>query len=116
MLPSDQLVIRIIDNGKGKQASASCFLCSRSTYGMYRFVLANTEALHDKINDLATRVRHLEDALATSHALTSTQVHPLLSEDLLRIKHPLERERSDGAPIKEEKIESSEAIDALGSL
>lgn len=81
-----------------------------------RFVLANTEALHEKINILANRVRHLEDALAQSHSITSGQRHPLLAEDLLQIKRPLERERNDAGNIKEENPESVDAIDALGSL
>jgi hypothetical protein len=80
------------------------------------FVLANTETLHEKINELANRVRSLEDALGQSHSLNSTDIHPLLSEDLLQIKRPLERERVDPNPSKEEPSSSGEAIDALGSL
>ncbi|KAF8998585.1 fungal-specific transcription factor domain-containing protein [Cyathus striatus] len=81
-----------------------------------RFVLANTEALHDKINILSNRVRHLEDALAQAHSHYSSQAHPLLSEELLQIKRPLERERLDVPPTKEEPVESGDTIDALGSL
>lgn len=81
-----------------------------------RFVLANTETLHEKINVLASRVRHLEDALAQSHSLNSTETHPLLTEELLQIKRPLERERVETGPSKEESTETGEAIDALGSL
>ncbi|KAJ3515761.1 hypothetical protein NLJ89_g1555 [Agrocybe chaxingu] len=80
-----------------------------------RFVLANTEALHEKINILANRVRHLEDALSESHALTAHTAHPLLSEELLQIKRPLERERLD-VPTQEEKPETEDTIDSLGSL
>lgn len=76
-------------------------------------MLANTEVLHDKIGQLANRVRELEDALAKAHSYTSHLSHPLLSEDLLRIKHPLERERAE---IQEEKLDSPDDIDALGSL
>lgn len=80
-------------------------------------MLANTEALHDKINDLSNRVRQLEDALAQSHALNSHHPHHLLSDELLQIKRPLERERLD-APlaIKEEKPEANDTIRAMGSL
>ncbi|KAF5369213.1 hypothetical protein D9757_010030 [Collybiopsis confluens] len=81
-----------------------------------RFVLANTEDLHDKISQLATRVRQLEDALAHSHSMSSPQPHPLLSEDLLQIKRPLERERMDAAPSKEKKVDPNDTIDAMGSL
>jgi hypothetical protein len=80
-------------------------------------VLANTEVLHEKIGELATRVRQLEDGLAQSHALHSLQPHPLLAPELLNIKRPLERERLD-APPKQEKPDtnSNEGVDAMGSL
>ncbi|KAK0467253.1 fungal-specific transcription factor domain-containing protein [Desarmillaria tabescens] len=81
-----------------------------------RFVLANTEALHDKIGQLSTRVRQLEDALAESHSLNSPHPHPLLSEELLQIKRPLERERLDEQTQKENHAENADAINALGSL
>lgn len=84
--------------------------CSR------RFVLANTEALHEKINELANRVRSLEDALAESHRMQSSFTHPLLTDDLLQIKRPLEREKFDVPTIKEEKMESSDTIESIGSL
>ncbi|KIY70755.1 hypothetical protein CYLTODRAFT_419434 [Cylindrobasidium torrendii FP15055 ss-10] len=82
-----------------------------------RFVLANTEELHDKITVLATRVRQLEDALAQSHSSNhpNTQ-HPLLSVDLLQLKRPLERERFDEHPSPPEPVENPDAINALGSL
>lgn len=81
-----------------------------------RFVLANTEDLHDKIGQLSNRVRALEDALAESHASVSHDPHPLLTEELLRIKHPLERERPNDAPPKEEQAEVSDPLDSMGSL
>ncbi|KAJ7069663.1 fungal-specific transcription factor domain-containing protein [Mycena amicta] len=46
-----------------------------------RFILANTEQLHDKITQLSDRVRQLEDGLESVHA-----EHPLLAPDLRRIK------------------------------
>lgn len=80
-----------------------------------RFVLANTEALHEKINVLANRVRQLEDALQDAHAARSREPHPLLSEELLQIKRPLERETPE-EQSKETEAESAEVIDAVGSL
>lgn len=79
-------------------------------------MLANTEDLHDKIGQLSNRVRALEDALAESHASVSHDPHPLLTEELLRIKHPLERERPNDAPPKEEQAEVSDPLDSMGSL
>ncbi|KAG6888567.1 hypothetical protein C0995_007356 [Termitomyces sp. Mi166 len=80
------------------------------------FVLANTEVLHEKINQLSNRVRSLEDALAQSHALHSTFPHPLLTEELLQIKRPLERERLDLSNGKDEKGDLNDNIDSMGSL
>ena len=82
---------------------------------MFRFILANTEALHEKITLLANRVRQLEDGLAEAHSHNSHTPHPLLSEDLLQIKRPLERERQD-VPQVDEKPETEDTIDSLGSL
>lgn len=81
---------------------------------MSRFVLANTEALHEKIQLLSSRVRELEDALAKAHAAQSSEAHPLLSHELLQIKRPLEREAPE-VP-RETEVDTAEAIDAVGSL
>jgi hypothetical protein len=41
----------------------------------------------------------------------------LLSDELLQIKRPLERERMDMLPaVKEEKPEANDTIDSIGSL
>jgi len=80
------------------------------------FVLANTEILHEKINDLSSRVRFLEDALADAHACYSDQPHPLLSDELLQIKRPLERESTHSPIPKDGHQDHSDAIDAMGSL
>ena len=47
-----------------------------------RFILANTEQLHEKITQLMDRVRELEEALEAS----SGARHPLLSPEKLRVK------------------------------
>ena len=47
-----------------------------------RFILANTEQLHEKITQLTDRVRELEGALEAS----SDRRHPLLSPEKLRVK------------------------------
>ena len=41
---------------------------------------------------MTSRVRDLEDGLRASHAQQSQEPHPLLAEDLLTIKTPLQRE------------------------
>lgn len=79
------------------------------------FILANTEVLHDKIGVLSNRVRQLEDALAETYAVYNNERHPLLSDELLQIKRPLERESRNEMPSPPE-AETAEAIDAVGSL
>jgi hypothetical protein len=80
-------------------------------------VLADTEVLHDKIGELANRVRQLEDGLAQSHSLHSLQPHPLLAAELLKIKRPLERERLDAPKEQKPEVNSNnEGVDAMGSL
>lgn len=65
-------------------------------------------------------MRELEDALRESHQNLSHEVHPLLTEDLLKIKAPLQREpNSDRDPvvnggIKEEP--TPDVVDSFGSL
>lgn len=82
-----------------------------------RFVLANTESLHDKITELATRVRQLEDALQEAHSLNSTSRHPLLAEDLLQIKNPLQRERMNSRPAPSTgEQDVVDELAAVGSL
>jgi hypothetical protein len=80
-----------------------------------RFVLANTQELHEKISILASRVRELEDGLAQSHALNSNESHPLLRDELLQIKRPLERERPDDTS-QEDQPEVEDVTSPLGSL
>lgn len=55
-----------------------------------RFILANTEQLHAKIIQMSDRIRQLEDALETVQAKCSSDPHPLLHQDSLRIKNSLE--------------------------
>ncbi|KAH7890671.1 fungal-specific transcription factor domain-containing protein [Phlebopus sp. FC_14] len=85
-----------------------------------RFVLASTSELHEKISDLSNRVRELEDALRYSHSLVSTDRHPLLTDELLKIKAPLQREppglrNIPKGEVKEEEP-NGEVVDAFGSL
>lgn len=82
--------------------------------------MASTTELHEKISQLASRVRDLEDSLRSSHSQLSTDVHPLLTEDLLHIKAPLQREPSDArsSPTQSSKEEEQnpDVADAFGSL
>ncbi|KAH7916204.1 fungal-specific transcription factor domain-containing protein [Hygrophoropsis aurantiaca] len=77
-----------------------------------RFVLADTEQLHRKIAEMGQRIRQLEDAVAIFQAGVSSEIHPLLSEDLLAIKYGPEAPKS--TPASGDHI--SVPIDALGTL
>ncbi|KAJ8694882.1 hypothetical protein PTI98_007521 [Pleurotus ostreatus] len=113
------LVLKLIfytSNCVKKGCSAICPDGSLTTGKGNRFVLANTEALHDKIGQLAQRVRELEDALQEAHSRYSSERHQLLSDELLQIKRPLERE-VDASPIERTtKVDQADAVDAMGHL
>ena len=54
-----------------------------------RFILANTEQLHSKIQEMSDRIRSLEDglqAIHSEHASHPDQPHPLMQPALLGIK------------------------------
>ncbi|KAH7913978.1 fungal-specific transcription factor domain-containing protein, partial [Hygrophoropsis aurantiaca] len=63
-----------------------------------RFILANTEQLHAKIIQMSDRIRQLEDALESVQAKCTNDPHPLLNQDLLRIKNALELYSSQVTP------------------
>lgn len=86
----------------------------------FSFVLASTQELHEKIAELAIRIRELEDALRSSHLRLSAEQHPLLAEELLKIKAPLQRELPsnrdpNAVTVKTEEVDP-EVVDAFGSL
>ncbi|KAI8996354.1 fungal-specific transcription factor domain-containing protein [Trametes punicea] len=97
-----------------KGCAAICPDGSLTTGKGNRFVLANTEVLHDKITILAGRVRALEDALQEAHSAISSEPHPLLTEELRALKRPLERE-SPEEQAQDQDQESVESIN-VGSL
>ncbi|KAI0349656.1 hypothetical protein OH77DRAFT_1499462 [Trametes cingulata] len=97
-----------------KGCAAICPDGSLTTGKGNRFVLANTEALHDKITILANRVRSLEDALEEVQSSVSSQPHPLLTDELRALKRPLERETPE-EQAQEQEQETVESIN-VGSL
>ena len=77
--------------------------------------MAATEHLHRRISKLSGRIRQLEDALAALHAKHSTEVHPLLHEDLMQTD---ERDEAD-TPADEgmgQTAQTGDVIDAFGTL
>lgn len=61
-------------------------------------MLANTHELQNKIAELSDRAKALEDALAKSYSIVSSQPHPLLSDDLLQRKLPQKTETLETDP------------------
>ena len=99
----------------------------------YRFVLADTEKLHQKISEMSDRIRQLEDALAIFQSSVSSEPHPLLSRDLMKIKSSIElhaaieeeskaqnggiiRSKVDGETSRAGEEEGETVIDAFGTL
>ncbi len=63
---------------------------------------------------MSTRIRQLEDALAILQASVSSDRHPLLNDDLLRVKFGAEAAKQQQAePLLPPE---NQAIDALGTL
>ena len=80
----------------------------------HRFILADTEQLHEKIYEMSNRIRQLEDALAILQSTVTDQRHPLLSDELLKVKFGSEAinpKQSDG----EEEMATNKSIDSLGT-
>jgi hypothetical protein len=85
----------------------------------HRFVLASTQELHEKITELCSRARDLEDALKSAHARNSNESHPLLSDELLKIKAPLQRDaplRNPTMMHQQEEENNPDVIDNFGTL
>ena len=86
---------------------------------LHRFVLASTQELHEKITELCSRIRDLEDGLRTAHTKNSSDPHPLLSDDLMRVKAPLQREAPPRNPTtihQQEEENNPDVIDSFGTL
>lgn len=84
-----------------------------------RFVLADTEKLHQKIARMSDRIRQLEDALAILQSTLTTEPHPLLSRELLTVKSSIELHSAVDSPDGKEipgEPEESQYIDAFGTL
>ncbi|KAJ3874208.1 fungal-specific transcription factor domain-containing protein [Lentinula edodes] len=64
-----------------------------------RFILASTNQLHSKISLMSSRIRALEDALAIFQASVSSERHPLLEDELLKIKFGSEVKDSEDEPV-----------------
>ncbi|KAJ8597723.1 hypothetical protein M405DRAFT_836258 [Rhizopogon salebrosus TDB-379] len=106
---------------KRRGCSAICPNGSLTTGQGTRFVLADTETLHQKIAQMSDRIRQLEDGLAIlQSSATPGEQHALLQRDLLDIKsiidlHAAVDEETAGKS-KQEVDPESQYIEALGTL
>ena len=64
---------------------------------IYRYILANTEKLHEKILQMSERIRELEVALEAMQSNSSLSPHPLLCHERLLIKNHMELYQSSGS-------------------
>ena len=73
--------------GQGTRSACSikCGLIELTAFNC-RFILSNTEQLHEKIYEMSNRIRQLEDTLAILQSNVSDQRYPLLTEELSKVK------------------------------
>ena len=71
-------------------------------------VLAGTQELHERIDDLCSRIRELEDALRDLQGQHSDEPHPLLRTDVLRPRSQLSTEAPVNHPPRERPDYSSD--------
>jgi hypothetical protein len=79
-----------------------------------RFILSNTQELHNKIEALQGRIKELEAALALLQSKTTSEPHPLLAQSFKTATECLnleDRTLKDNGPDDEEDL-----IDTFGSL
>lgn len=89
---------------------------SQSSSRANSFILADTETLHRKIAEMSHRIRQLEDGLAILQASVSTERHPLLRDDLLKIKFGAEALKTQQSKAQDAEEQTKQSIDALGTL
>ncbi|KXN89689.1 hypothetical protein AN958_05229 [Leucoagaricus sp. SymC.cos] len=108
---------------KRRGCSAICPNGSLITGQGTRFVLADTEKLHKKIAQMSDRIRQLEGALSILQSTLSSEPHPLLTRELLKIKSSIElhaavdddmlKAQASGRGVEDE---GESVIDAFGTL
>ncbi|KAJ7628705.1 fungal-specific transcription factor domain-containing protein [Roridomyces roridus] len=109
---------------KQRGCSAICPNGSLITGQGTRFVLADTEKLHTKIATMSDRIRDLENALAILQSSVTTEPHPLLDRELLKVKSAIELHSAvegeeDGGTMNRGKVDDGtvdEYVDAFGTL
>ncbi|KAG9313765.1 hypothetical protein JVU11DRAFT_6124 [Chiua virens] len=107
---------------KRRGCSAICPNGKLTTGQGTRFVLADTEKLHEKILLMSDRIRQLEDALAVlQSSIAPSESHPLLRRDLLDVKsiidlHVAIDDERDRKASESRADDDSQYIEAFGTL
>ena len=65
---------------------------------------------------MSNRIRQLEDALAILQSSVTDQTHPLLSDELIKVKFGSESINARDPPTSDEDHATQKSIDALGTL
>jgi hypothetical protein len=85
--------------GQGRIISVACI----------RFILSNTQELHNKIEALQSRIKELEAALALLQSKVTSEPHPLLTRSL--------KAATEGLASKDNGTDDEEdLVDTFGSL
>ncbi|KAK1218516.1 hypothetical protein PQX77_018842 [Marasmius sp. AFHP31] len=81
-----------------------------------RVTVSDTAVLHRKIDELGQRIRQLEDALSLLQASVSSEQHPLLRDEYMRIKFP--PNLFEDTKLKNEGVPAGtvDLADAVGTL
>lgn len=105
--------------------SKASVLCSLNILFLLSFILADTQDLHDEVDRLRTRIRELEQALATLQAQTSQEPHPLLEQGFTFTIAATHRPSAKSKSKSKSKLSETESpdesdedklIDTFGSL
>lgn len=96
-------------------------ICKDCLTAFHRFILADTDRLHQKISTMSDRIRQLEDALAILQSSISRETHPLLRRELLDIKsgltlHSATNLKPSQPGSEEVQDEEGSYVDAFGTL
>ncbi|PVG02746.1 hypothetical protein CPB86DRAFT_861986 [Serendipita vermifera] len=86
----------------------ACAECRR-----LKFILSNTQELHDKIEALQTRIKELEAALAQLQSKVTSEPHPLLTQSLKTATEGLEPEDDTAT---DNGSDNEDLVDTFGSL
>lgn len=79
-----------------------------------RFILTETEDLHLKISKMTQRIHQLEEALALLQSNISSEIHPLLQNEISSSKHGTEQPPSDMSGFQDDIY--ANVVDAFGTL